>query len=122
MTFDVKRHTMMGVSPSQALLAISAMGVEMIGANCGSGPEEIDDVMTQMAAERPAGVLLLAQSNAGLPALVEGEFRYGGTPEVMAGYALRMRELGVDVIGSCCGSTPAHTAAMRAALGVAAVP
>ena len=122
MTFDVKRHTMMGVSPSQALQAISAMGVELIGANCGSGPEEIDDVMTKMAAERPAGVLLLAQSNAGLPALVEGEFRYGGTPEVMASYALRMRDLGVDVIGTCCGSTPAHTAAIRAALGVGAVP
>ena len=36
------------------------------------------------------------------------EFRYGGTPEVMAGYAVRMSELGVDVIGACCGSTPAH--------------
>jgi len=40
------------------------------------------------------------------------------TPEVMARYALRMQELGVDVIGSCCGSTPAHTAAMREALGL----
>jgi 5-methyltetrahydrofolate--homocysteine methyltransferase len=122
MTFDVKRHTMMGVSPQQALQAIGAMGVELIGANCGSGPEEIEDVMTVMTANRPPGVLLLAQSNAGLPALVEGEFRYGGTPQVMAEYALRMSELGVDVIGACCGSTPAHIAAMREALGVGALP
>ena len=120
MTFDVKRHTMMGVSPQQALDEISAMDVELVGANCGSGPAEIEDVMTIMSAHRPDGVLLLAQSNAGLPELVDGEFRYGGTPEVMAGYAVKMRDLGVDVIGSCCGSTPAHTAAMRARLSVAA--
>jgi methionine synthase I (cobalamin-dependent) len=117
MTFDVKGHTMMGVSPSQALHEIAAMGVELIGGNCGSGPEEIEQVMTVMSAERSGGVLLLAQSNAGLPQLVGDEFRYGGTPEVMARYAVRMQELGVDVIGSCCGSTPAHTAAMREALG-----
>ena len=46
------------------------------------------------------------------------EFRYGGTPEVMADYAVRMSELGVDVIGACCGSTPSHIAAMREALGL----
>jgi 5-methyltetrahydrofolate--homocysteine methyltransferase len=117
MTFDVKGHTMMGVSPSQALHEIAATGVELIGGNCGSGPEEIEQVMTVMSAERPDGVLLMAQSNAGLPQLVGDEFRYGGTPEVMARYAVRMQELGIDVIGSCCGSTPAHTAAMREALG-----
>jgi len=120
MTFDVKRHTMMGVSPQLALDEISAMGVELVGANCGSGPAEIEDVMTIMSAHRPDGVLLLAQSNAGLPELVDGEFRYGGTREVMAGYAVKMRDLGVDVIGSCCGSPPAHTAAMRARLSVPA--
>jgi 5-methyltetrahydrofolate--homocysteine methyltransferase len=113
MTFDVKGHTMMGVSPSQALHEIAGMGVELIGGNCGSGPEEIEQVMTAMSAERPDGILLMAQSNAGLPQLVGDEFRYGGTPEVMARYAVRMQELGVDVVGSCCGSTPAHTAAMR---------
>jgi 5-methyltetrahydrofolate--homocysteine methyltransferase len=118
MTFDLKGHTMMGVSPSQALSEVAAMGVELIGGNCGSGPDEIEAVMVVMSAERPDGVMLLAQSNAGLPQMVGDEFRYGGTPEVMARYALRMQELGVDVIGSCCGSTPAHTAAMREALGL----
>jgi 5-methyltetrahydrofolate--homocysteine methyltransferase len=117
MTFDVKGHTMMGVSPSQALHEVAGMGVELIGGNCGSGPEEIEQVMTAMSAERPDGILLMAQSNAGLPQLVGDEFRYGGTPEVMARYAVRMQELGVDVVGSCCGSTPTHTAAMREALG-----
>jgi len=119
MTFDLNGHTMMGVSPSRALSELAALEVELIGGNCGSGPDEIEAVMVTMTAERPAGVLLLSQSNAGLPQLVGDEFRYGGTPEVMAAYAARMHELGVDAIGSCCGSTPAHTAAMRAALGLA---
>ena len=47
-------------------------------------------------------------------------FAYDGTPEVMAGYARRVRELGIAVIGGCCGSTPAHIAAMRDALAVSA--
>jgi 5-methyltetrahydrofolate--homocysteine methyltransferase len=121
MTFDLNGHTMMGVSPARALEEISAMGVGLIGGNCGSGPAEIDAVMTAMSAIRPEGVMLLAQSNAGLPELVGDEFRYGGTPNVMANYALRMNELGVDVIGACCGSSPAHIRAMREALSGAGV-
>jgi 5-methyltetrahydrofolate--homocysteine methyltransferase len=58
----------------------------------------------------------MAQSNAGLPRWHNGEISYDGTPDVMAGYAQRMRALGVQVIGACCGSTPEHLAAMRQAL------
>jgi 5-methyltetrahydrofolate--homocysteine methyltransferase len=61
-------------------------------------------------------VVLMAQSNAGLPRWSEGGISYDGTPEVMADYTLRMRALGVQVIGACCGSTPEHLAAMRTAL------
>jgi 5-methyltetrahydrofolate--homocysteine methyltransferase len=66
-----------------------------------------------MAEARPAGVFLMAQSNAGLPKLVGDEFLYDGSPEVMAEWATDMRALGIDVIGACCGSTPEHIAAMR---------
>ena len=73
-------------------------------------------VMTQMAQYRPDGIYLIAQSNAGLPQYVDGKIEYDGTPDVMAEYALKMRNLGINYIGACCGSTPAHIAAMRAAL------
>ncbi|MGZ4482320.1 MAG: homocysteine S-methyltransferase family protein, partial [Gaiellales bacterium] len=119
MTFDTHLHTMMGVGPEQALEQITSLGVGILGANCGNGPGEIEAVMAVMAANRPAGVVLLAQSNAGLPHAEGDSFVYDATPQVMAGYALRMRELGVDVIGACCGSTPAHVEAMREALGAA---
>lgn len=116
MTFDTRFRTMMGVKPVQALEALYGWGVRVIGANCGNGPAEIERVIGEMAAARPADVYLMAQSNAGLPKYQQKQIHYDGTPEVMAGYALKMRELGVRYIGACCGSTPAHIAAMRDAL------
>jgi 5-methyltetrahydrofolate--homocysteine methyltransferase len=119
LTFDTHGHTMMGVSPERAAEALASLGARIVGGNCGNGPHEIGPVMTQMAQCRPSGVHLIAQSNAGMPQLHGSEFHYDGTPEVMAEYAVQMRELGVGVIGACCGSTPAHVAAMRAALDLA---
>ncbi len=117
LTFDTNLHTMMGVSPKQAVETLAGWGVQVIGANCGNGPAEIETVMTEMVAHRPPDVVLYAQSNAGLPVLQGGDVFYDGTPEVMADYARKMHALGVDVIGGCCGTTPVHMKAMRDALG-----
>lgn len=116
MTFDTNFRTMMGVTPAQAVTTLHQWGVTVIGANCGNGPAEIERIMWEMAQARPEGVVLMAQSNAGLPRWKAGEISYDGTPQVMADYAQRMRALGVRVIGACCGSTPDHLRAMRAAL------
>jgi len=116
MTFDTRFRTMMGVKPVQALEALYGWGVRVIGANCGNGPDEIERVVGEMAAIKPADVYLIAQSNAGLPKYEQKKIHYDGTPEVMAGYALKMKALGVKYIGACCGSTPAHIAAMREAV------
>ena len=117
LTFDTNLHTMMGVSPKQAVETLASWGVQVIGANCGNGPDEIQTVMTEMAAHRPPGVVLYAQSNAGLPVLQGDDVIYDGTPEVMADYARQMQALGVDVIAGCCGTTPTHLRAMRETLG-----
>ena len=119
MTFDTRGRTMMGTSPKLALQTLYDLGIRVIGANCGNGPAETETTLAQMAALKPADVYLIAQSNAGLPKYESAtkKISYDGTPEVMAEYALKMKELGVSYIGACCGSTPAHIAAMRAALG-----
>ncbi len=116
MSFDTNYHTMMGVSPREAVNTIHGWGVQVIGANCGNGPEEIEAVMTQMAQYRPDGVYLMCQSNAGLPEYRDGVIEYDGTPEVMADYTRKMRDLGVNIIGACCGSTPVHIASMHSTL------
>ena len=114
MSFDTNFHTMMGVSPQQALETLTGWGIEIVGANCGNGPAEIEAVMTQMAQHRSGKTLLMAQSNAGLPEYRDGVIEYDGTPAVMADYAAKMRDLGINIIGACCGSTPAHIRSMRA--------
>jgi methionine synthase I (cobalamin-dependent) len=107
---------MMGVSPTQAVRTLAEMGVTGVGANCGRGIEDMQAVMEEMVAHRPEGILLLAQSNAGLPVIHGDGFHYETSPAEMADYAGRMRALGVELVGGCCGSTPAHMAAMAAVL------
>jgi 5-methyltetrahydrofolate--homocysteine methyltransferase len=109
MTFDTNFRTMMGVKPAAAVKAIRDFGCRVIGANCGNGPDEIERVVGEMVAAKADDVFLVAQSNAGLPNFdaASGQLRYDGTPEVMAAYAMKMRDLGVRFIGACCGSTPA---------------
>jgi 5-methyltetrahydrofolate--homocysteine methyltransferase len=113
LSFDTKLRTMMGVTPATAVQSLAAIGVTGVGANCGRGPEELEIVMAQMAQARPEGVLLVAQSNAGLPQLVGDHFEYDSPPAEMAAHAVRLRAIGVDIIGACCGSTPEHIQAMR---------
>jgi len=116
LSFDTKLRTMMGVTPAAAVAALSALGVYAVGANCGRGPSEMESVMEQMAAVRPPGLRLIAQSNAGLPQLVGDIFVYDAPPAMMAEHAQRLSDLGVDLVGACCGSTPDHLAAMAGAL------
>jgi len=115
-SFDTNLRTMMGVKPAMAVKTLAAQGVRIIGANCGRGVDEMRVIAKELTEARPDGVYIITQSNAGLPKLVGGDFIYDGTPEEMAKYAQDMKELGVNVIGSCCGSTPAHTSAMKAAI------
>jgi 5-methyltetrahydrofolate--homocysteine methyltransferase len=116
MTFQQKLHTIMGVSAAQAAEALAGWGAAALGANCGTGPEEVEQVLQQMKEAVP-GALLVAKANAGVPRLVKGRTEYNATPELMAEYAGRFAQMGVTIIGACCGSTPQHIAAMAAALG-----
>ena len=116
LSFDTNLRTMMGVKPSQAISEISKMGVKIIGANCGRGTDEIRVIAKEMSENRIQGIYLITQSNAGLPKLVGADFVYDGTPEEMAKYAVDMKNLGINIIGACCGSTPEHIAAIKKAV------
>lgn len=115
MTFDTRGFTMMGVSPTDAVSELSALGVAAIGGNCGNGPDEIEAVIYAMRQANP-DIALVAKSNAGMPEIVEDRAVYNGTPEIMGEYARRVRAFGATVIGACCGSTPAHIAAIADSL------
>ncbi|HYO38864.1 MAG TPA: homocysteine S-methyltransferase family protein [Nocardioidaceae bacterium] len=113
LSFDTNLRSMMGVRPGEAVSALAAAGADAVGANCGRGPEEMELIAAQLAEARPAGLLLVAQSNAGLPQVVGDHFEYDKSPADMAKHALTLRELGIDLIGACCGSTPEHVTAIR---------
>jgi 5-methyltetrahydrofolate--homocysteine methyltransferase len=115
MTFDTRGHTMMGVSPEQAVEALTAWGADAVGGNCGNGPDELVPVIDRMHKAKPDAVLV-AKSNAGMPELVDMRAVYQAEPATMAEYAVQMREAGARIVGACCGSSPDHLRAMHDAL------
>jgi 5-methyltetrahydrofolate--homocysteine methyltransferase len=119
LSFDTNLRTMMGVRPADAVSQLAAAGADAVGANCGRGPEEMEIIAAEMVRARVGELLLVAQSNAGLPQVVGDHFEYDATADDLAAHAGRLAGLGIDLIGCCCGSTPAHIAAMDAVLSPA---
>jgi homocysteine S-methyltransferase len=120
MTFAEDGLTISAEEPSQVVQALEQVGVDVIGVNCGVGPAIALEVLSAMRplTSRP----LSGQPNAGMPARIEGRFIYSSTPEYFAEFARQASKVGVAYIGGCCGTTPAHIAAMRAALTPSTTP
>jgi methionine synthase I (cobalamin-dependent) len=114
-SFDTHGRTGMGVSPAQAARTMAGMGVQATGANCGHAPEELLEILPQMREAAP-GLFLIAKPNAGIPRMVKRRAVYDAGPERMAGLALRYVELGAQIVGACCGSSPEHLTAIAAAV------
>jgi 5-methyltetrahydrofolate--homocysteine methyltransferase len=98
--------TMMGVRPEQAAAELEKAGADMVGANCGAG---IDLMIELISVIRSATALpVWCKPNAGLPELVEGKTVYRETPEMMASKLRALVQSGANIVGGCCGTTPAH--------------
>ncbi len=87
--------------------------VDIVGANCTVGPQRMFSIIRSMHKD---GVILSAQPAAGIPTLLDGRSIYHTTPEYLGMYARELVESGVTLVGGCCGSTPAHIAAMAKAI------
>jgi 5-methyltetrahydrofolate--homocysteine methyltransferase len=115
MTFEQTRRgffTVMGVSIPAAARGLQAAGAEVVGSNCGFGI----DTMVEVAREfrQHAGVPIAIQANAGLPITRNGATVYPETPGHVAARVPDLLAAGVQIIGGCCGTTPAHIRALRA--------
>jgi methionine synthase I (cobalamin-dependent) len=115
MSFDSHGRTMMGVKPAKAAKELSALGVDVIGVNCGRTLTENLTAIQEMRTAAPEAVLM-AKPNAGLPHTDGSDLVYDVTPEVMAEYAQKFADLGVKILGTCCGSTPEHIRAVAEAV------
>ena len=114
LTFEEKGRSVLGSPPEAAAITLEAVGASMIGSNCGLGVDGIYEILRAM--RKVTTLPLICQANAGLPILKDGVTLFPGTPQEMTAYHDRLIELGVRVIGGCCGTTPGHIAAMKKAL------
>ena len=114
-SFDTAGRTMMGMLPSALAGHLTALPVApvAIGPNCGVGAA---DVLVSLLAMAGAAHTLVCKGNCGIPRFEGTACVYSGTPELMARYATLAVDAGARIVGGCCGTTPAHIAAMRAAL------
>jgi 5-methyltetrahydrofolate--homocysteine methyltransferase len=117
MTFDATPrgfHTIMGNDVPSTAAGLVEAGADVVGSNCGNGSETMVEIAREFRACTDAPLLI--QPNAGLPQIVDGHAIYDETPEFMAERAKELLELGVQVIGGCCGTTPDHIRALREVL------
>jgi homocysteine S-methyltransferase len=108
-----------GTTPAEAAAALEAAGLDAIGVNCGAGPSASIAALEAMGPAE-SGTPRSIMPNAGLPQRLEGRFRYAAGADYFAQVTPRMLAAGARIVGGCCGSTPEHIAAMRAALAAAA--
>lgn len=108
-------RTMMGASPAKACRAAAEAGADIVGANCGNGIERMIEIVKEIRAELPHTPILV-HANAGLPQNVDGVDVFPETPEMMASRARELAEAGANIIGGCCGTTPAHIKALKEAV------
>jgi 5-methyltetrahydrofolate--homocysteine methyltransferase len=117
MSFDTAGRTMMGLTSAGMSEMVEKLDHKPLayGANCGVGAADLLRTVLGFRAsgsERP----VIAKGNAGIPKYVDGHIHYDGTPDLMGRYAVLARDCGAQIIGGCCGTTPDHLRAMRAAL------
>lgn len=112
-TFDESGKLLTGADIPTACLVARSLGADAVGINCGLGPEQIGVLLSQMVAH--AGIPVSVCPNAGLPELENGKTVYRVQPSAFAQAVLPYVEQGAALLGGCCGTTPAHIAALTAA-------
>jgi 5-methyltetrahydrofolate--homocysteine methyltransferase len=113
MTFEKGNQgyrTMMGVSIQQAVTELTDAEVDLLGTNCGNGIEQVVEIISEM--RRFTNKCLVAHPNAGIPKLVDDKTIFDQTPEEMSKHVPALIEAGANIIGGCCGTNPAHIAAI----------
>ena len=116
-TIETTGRMLMGSEIGAALTTLDALRPDVIGLNCATGPAEMGEHLRYLSAH--SRLPLSCLPNAGLPSVVEGKMHYDLTPAQLAEHHTRfVTELGINIVGGCCGTTPAHLEAVVVALGV----
>lgn len=104
-------YTIMGIDIDQACIKLKEAGANIIGSNCGNGLELMIEIAGEFKANSDLPVLI--QSNAGLPVIQNGNPVYNESPEYFEKNIPRLIDLGISIIGGCCGTTPDYITVIR---------
>jgi 5-methyltetrahydrofolate--homocysteine methyltransferase len=106
-TIEVFGTMLNGTEISAALTSLAPFPIDVIGMNCGTGPKHMTESIRYICENAPLPVSVLP--NAGLPSVVEGKMHYDETPESFTAQLVHFAsDFGVNIVGGCCGTTPAH--------------
>ncbi|MBQ8279150.1 MAG: homocysteine S-methyltransferase family protein [Roseburia sp.] len=114
LTYQTDGRTLYGTTPEIATVVLQDLGVDAIGINCSTGPEDMIAPVQKMA--EYATIPVFAKPNAGLPRLENGQTVFDTTPEEFAACGKKLVEAGANFVGGCCGTTPAHIKALAEAV------
>lgn len=114
LTYQTDGRTLYGTTPEIAVVVLQELGVDAIGINCSTGPEDMLVPVQKMA--EYAVIPVFAKPNAGLPRLENGKTVFDTTPEDFAECGKKLMEAGASILGGCCGTTPAHIRALTEAV------
>lgn len=110
-TLSDEFRTMMGVSPHEMVHAVKDAGADIIGANCGNGFDQMIEIVREIR-KVDHSTPVLVHANAGKPIYGNGRTIFPETPEIMAAKVHELINCGANIIGGCCGTTPAHIEAL----------
>jgi len=106
-TIEVFGTMLNGTEISAALTALAPFPIDVVGMNCGTGPKHMTESIRYICENSPLPVSVLP--NAGLPSVVDGKMHYDETPESFTAQVVHFaNDFGANIVGGCCGTTPAH--------------
>jgi methionine synthase I (cobalamin-dependent)/5,10-methylenetetrahydrofolate reductase len=110
-TIDEDGNCLDGSSPEHYGRQLEAWGADVVGINCSVGPVPVLEALERVRSVTT--VPLSAQPNAGMPRILDGRTIFLSSPEYMASYAKKFVDIGVSLVGGCCGTTPRHIQEMK---------
>jgi len=108
-------RTMMGLTPTEAVERATEAGANIVGANCGNGVERMIEIVKEIRSKYQ-DIPVLVHANAGLPTRIDSRDVFPETPEMMAKHIPALVAAGANIIGGCCGTSPAHIKAIKQAV------
>jgi len=111
MSFEENQRTYSGTDPETMAVTLEGLGVDALGVNCSLGPDLLIDIVKRIS--NITNIPIIAQPNAGLPILVDGETRFNLRPDLYAQQMKLIIEAGASIVGGCCGTTEKHIAKLK---------